>query len=124
MKPRSKVSRKAEAEAARLKGLTRFLPTRRCPHHSDSEFYTSAVLCVACQQGFKNSDVAIAKRAIYWEANKHKYNRQKKDVTHALNKLINLIHSGVEYPDAEFRVVKALGVNAGELRAAYDKSCE
>lgn len=119
-----KISRKSEAEAARLKGLTRFLPTRRCPHHSDSEFYTSAVLCVACQQGFKNSDVAIAKRATYWEANKHKYNRSKLGVAHALDKLINIIHSGVEYPDAEFRVVEALGVNADELRAAYDKSCE
>jgi hypothetical protein len=38
----------------------------------------------------------------------------------ALEYLIQLIHDGVEYPDAEYKAVKKYGVSADELRACYD----
>lgn len=118
-----RISRKTEAKAALP--LKRFLPTRRCKWHPDSEFYTSAVICVACQTEFKNSASSIAKRAAYWEANKHKYNRRKvTGEVEALAKLIELVNSGVEYPDAEWRVSEAFEVDADLLRAAYDESCK
>lgn len=113
-------------EAALATGL-RFLPTRRCQWHPQSEFYVSSLTCVQCIAEYGKNKEVKQKKSAYWKQNSISINhrrKKKRDVTRALAKLIELIDFGVEYPDAEFRVAEAFEVDAELLRAAYDESCK
>lgn len=113
-------TRKEEAAAAT--GL-RFLPTRRCQWHPQSEFYVSSLTCVQCIAEYGEKKEVKQKKSAYWQQNSTAINhrrKKKRDVTRAVAKLIELVNFGVEYPDAEFRVAEAFEVDAELLRAAYD----
>ena len=44
-------------------------------------------------------------------------------MTQALNYLISLINSGMEYPDAEWKTAQKFKVSAADLCEAYDDYC-
>jgi hypothetical protein len=41
----------------------------------------------------------------------------------AVEALLRLTRSGVEYPDAEWQIVRDMNVDADKLREAYDEAC-
>ena len=72
------MSRKKQAEAAKAAGQVRFKPTRPCPKHRHSEFYTSNVLCVECLAENRRKNYDPDKKSEYWASVKEKQNDRRR----------------------------------------------